>query len=954
MFFNLAWRNSKRNRSENLIYFLTMVTAVATFYIVLSLGSQDVMRFLEEIESDAVNRLLTMLMPTVYLFSLLFVFFLVIFANKYQLECRSRELGLYLMFGMTKRHLFIQIMAEGLITSLLALLGGLICGGFLSEVISLATARLVGRGIIAHQSSFSVSAVLLTTLGFLMIQVVALFILCGKLFNKEIHQLLYGEMAKKQQVGKMSGNLFSLILGAVVLTLAYWVILKYFMVAGGMMIIVAVILGIVGTMLFIRGLAGLLSAAAASVKRNTTHGLYIFTLRQLHENIVHKYISIGVASILIMLTIMLIADGSTRIMSYGNQMTRGSSVYDFTVTGNEATVEKYLSGKQMQPYVADLSRMETGTMKRPASVDANSFIDWSGLREQVVLNLPPEVEDPATQGSASYEFSSNQPAALNLLGCIDTTGASPFLIPVSSYNELLEAAGEKAIVLGNGEAVFYLNPDFLGSTKEETTAMLNQIAEDAQANGKVLISINGLPITLIPSVPMKGLTADENVKIITALIVSDEVYSEYVNPDTVTVYHNFCIPSETVEADGLMVSIMEARDLLKPSGLYCESYLDNFGRQLFYVISGSYTTLYMGFMLLIIACALLALQFLTQMRETKARYATLSILGARREQMKRSINQQVLWYFLLPLFPACISGTVGICAMQHYLYSNMAKLQQSYPMLLVMALVVVCMLALYGVAIARTANREISKLNWKPNAEGAYSGEEVFILAQIVVVEDDVYMREELIDVLEKAGYDAVPLLNFENAVSQIMALSPDLILLDINLPFHSGFEVCKEIKAKRLVTVLILTARDKLQDELHALGLGADDYLTKPCNTERLLARIKNLLRRTEEQMPQGLLNGGGFLLDPKPFTLSSGKKSYVLTPNEGKILLTLLKSSPYLVSKSDLFHVLWGTVEFIDENALQVNFTRLRKTLREVGLGDRIETVRGQGYRLKERVEI
>ena len=227
-------------------------------------------------------------------------------------------------------------------------------------------------------------------------------------------------------------------------------------------------------------------------------------------------------------------------------------------------------------------------------------------------------------------------------------------------------------------------------------------------------------------------------------------------------------------------------------------------------------------------------------------------------------------------------------------------------------------------------------------------------MAQIVVVEDDVYMREELIDVLKKAGYDAVPLLNFENDVSQIMALSPDLILLDINLPFHSGFEVCKEIKAKRLGTVLILTARDKLQDELHALGLGADDYLTKPCNTERLLARIKNLFRRKEEQVQQGLLNGGGFLLDPNTFTLYAGKKSYVLPQNEGKILLTLLKSSPNLVSKSDLFHVLWGTAEFIDENALQVNFTRLRKTLREVGLGDRIETVRGQGYRLKERVEI
>ena len=87
------------------------------------------------------------------------------------------------------------------------------------------------------------------------------------------------------------------------------------------------------------------------------------------------------------------------------------------------------------------------------------------------------------------------------------------------------------------------------------------------------------------------------------------------------------------------------------------------------------------------------------------------------------------------------------------------------------------------------------------------------MLARIVVIEDDVYMREELIDMLKKAGYDAVPLPAFENAVSQLAELSPDLILLDINLPFRSGFEICKEIKAKHLGAVLILTARDKLQD---------------------------------------------------------------------------------------------------------------------------------------------
>ena len=106
MFFNIAWRNAKRNRSENLIYFLTMITAVAAFYIMLSLEKQDVIRFLAEIESDAVNRLLTTMMPAVYLCALLFVFFLVTFANKYQLECRSKELGLYLLFGRKKRGAF--------------------------------------------------------------------------------------------------------------------------------------------------------------------------------------------------------------------------------------------------------------------------------------------------------------------------------------------------------------------------------------------------------------------------------------------------------------------------------------------------------------------------------------------------------------------------------------------------------------------------------------------------------------------------------------------------------------------------------------------------------------------------------------------------------------------------------------------------------------------------------
>ena len=309
-------------------------------------------------------------------------------------------------------------------------------------------------------------------------------------------------------------------------------------------------------------------------------------------------------------------------------------------------------------------------------------------------HLPQDVVDPATQEDGMYSFGSDQPAALNLLGLIDTGSSSPYLLPVSSYNRLLDAAGEEQISLGNNEVVYYLNPDFLGNAQDETVTLLNQIAADAQANNEASLSINERPFYLVPSVPMKG----------------------FVNSDTCMVYWNFCIPNELVETKGLMLPIMEARDLLKPSGLYYESYLNNFGRQLFYVISGSYTTLYMGFMFLIIVCALLALQFLTQMQTTKSRYLTLSILGARREQIKRSINQQVLWYFLLPLILACISGAVGIYAMQLYLYSGAAHLEQSYPLLIAMAVIVVLVMVIYGVAVARTANREIGKLNYKPNS----------------------------------------------------------------------------------------------------------------------------------------------------------------------------------------------------------------------------------------------
>ncbi|MFD3258124.1 response regulator transcription factor [Paenibacillus lentus] len=224
-------------------------------------------------------------------------------------------------------------------------------------------------------------------------------------------------------------------------------------------------------------------------------------------------------------------------------------------------------------------------------------------------------------------------------------------------------------------------------------------------------------------------------------------------------------------------------------------------------------------------------------------------------------------------------------------------------------------------------------------------------MARITIVEDDSWMREELMDILQKAGYEVMAIVDFHDVVAQIATSAPDLVLLDINLPEQSGFEICKSLKSKGIAPILMLTSRDKLQDELHGLHLGADDYLTKPCLRDRLLARIRNLLRRFEGQ--PGLIDGGSFSLDPNTFTLYKGSQSLLLSTNEGKILLALVQNRPEIVSKSTLSELLWGTDQYIDENALQVNLTRLRKTLRQLNLENQIETIRGQGYRLRGQLK-
>lgn len=217
---------------------------------------------------------------------------------------------------------------------------------------------------------------------------------------------------------------------------------------------------------------------------------------------------------------------------------------------------------------------------------------------------------------------------------------------------------------------------------------------------------------------------------------------------------------------------------------------------------------------------------------------------------------------------------------------------------------------------------------------------------RVLVVEDNDKIRLELCDFLSKNGYAADSCTRFEYILEEIQEKKPDLILLDLGLPFVDGHFICKELRRTSNVPIIIVTSRNSEMDELLSMNLGADDYVTKPYNLQILLARISRVLRRVYEASDSSLMRLGEVSMDISKSSLTYRGKSVDLTKNELRIMHCLFQNRNSIVSREKLMQHMWDCDAFVDDNTLTVNINRLRKKLEYVGLSDFIETRRGLGY--------
>lgn len=227
---------------------------------------------------------------------------------------------------------------------------------------------------------------------------------------------------------------------------------------------------------------------------------------------------------------------------------------------------------------------------------------------------------------------------------------------------------------------------------------------------------------------------------------------------------------------------------------------------------------------------------------------------------------------------------------------------------------------------------------------------------KIMIIEDDIGLREQMKQILIGYNYQVEMVQNFNKVEEQFLKSKPDLIILDINLPYYDGNYYCRIFRRHSNVPIIIVSARNSEMSQILSIELGADDYIVKPFPVELFIAKVNAMIRRTYGDYAQDIANAdnetkdelavGNLRLDEKSFKITSGGCVIELSKNEFKLMKVFLTKPNVVLTREELLEELWDQSDFVDDNTLTVNITRLRAKLSELGYDNCIKTKRGVGY--------
>ncbi|UTR16427.1 response regulator transcription factor [Salipaludibacillus sp. LMS25] len=230
-------------------------------------------------------------------------------------------------------------------------------------------------------------------------------------------------------------------------------------------------------------------------------------------------------------------------------------------------------------------------------------------------------------------------------------------------------------------------------------------------------------------------------------------------------------------------------------------------------------------------------------------------------------------------------------------------------------------------------------------------------MQKILIVEDDPKIAKILRAYIKDYGYTVVTVQAFDRVLEEFRAYSPDLVLLDINLPSFDGYYWCRQIRLESVCPVIFISARTGEMDQVMALENGGDDFITKPFHAQVVVAKIRSHLRRAYGEYAangqERKMTLKGLTFYPERLELLYGTRKVTLSAKEAGIIEHLMDRYPRVSGREDLLETLWDDQTYVDENTLNVNMTRVRKKFSELGLAGMVETVRGAGYRLNDVLE-